>query len=121
MALPSLVAFASGLLGRPTRSQMVDLGDMSLGGSITPVESIAECLQVAFDTGGKRVCLPMSSAIDIPTIPTELFTKFQTSFYNEPVDAVFKALGGTKYHCIDVLELVFLHNHTALESAVYFG
>lgn len=93
MALVSLVAFASGLLGKPAQSQMVVLGDMSLGGSITPVESIAECLQVAFDAGGKRVALPMSSAMDIPSIPAELFTKFQTSFYAEPVDAVMKALG----------------------------
>lgn len=93
MALPSLIAFASGLLGRSLQSQMVVLGDMSLGGTVDPVESIAECLQVAFDAGGKRVTLPMSSAMDIPTIPPELFTKFQTSFYSDPVDAVFKALG----------------------------
>jgi len=45
MALASMVAFASGLMGRPAQGQMVVLGDMSLGGSITPVESIAECLQ----------------------------------------------------------------------------
>jgi ATP-dependent Lon protease len=72
---------------------MVVLGDMSLGGSVTSVESIAECLQVAFDEGAKKVALPMSSAVDIPTIPAELFTKFQTSFYADPVDAVYKALG----------------------------
>lgn len=93
LALPGLVAFASGLLGRSVQNQMVVLGDMSLGGSVTPVESIAECLQVAFDAGAKKVALPMSSAADIPTIPVELFTKFQTSFYADPVDAVFKALG----------------------------
>ena len=93
LALPSLVAFASGLLGRSVQSQMVVLGDMSLGGSVTPVESIAECLQVAFDAGAKKVALPMSSAADIPTIPVELFTKFQTSFYADPVDSVFKGLG----------------------------
>lgn len=93
LALPSLVAFASGLLGRSVQSQMVVLGDMSLGGSVTPVESIAECLQVAFDAGAKKVAMPMSSAADIPTIPVELFTKFQTSFYADPVDAVFKGLG----------------------------
>ncbi len=93
LALPSLVAFASGLLGRSVQSQMVVLGDISLGGSVTPVESIAECLQVAFDAGAKKVALPMSSAADIPTIPVELFTKLQTSFYADPVDAVFKALG----------------------------
>ena len=93
LALPALVAFCSGLLGKSVQSQMVVLGDMSLGGSVMPVESIAECLQVAFDAGAKRVALPMSSAVDIPTIPVELFTKFQTSFYADPVDVVFKALG----------------------------
>ncbi len=93
LALASLVAFSSGLLDRPVQNQMVVMGDMSLGGSVTPVQSIAECLQVAFDAGAKKVSLPMSSAVDIPTIPAELFTKFQVSFYADPVDAVFKALG----------------------------
>ena len=93
LALASLVVFASGLLGKPIQSQMVVMGDMSLGGSVTPVESIAECLQVAFDAGAKKVSLPMASAVDIPAIPAELFTKFQTSFYADPVDAVYKALG----------------------------
>ena len=30
---------------------------------------------------------------DIQTIPGELFAKFQTSFYSDPIDAVFKAIG----------------------------
>lgn len=93
MALSSLVAFASGLLSRPAQSQLVVMGDMSLGGSSAPVESIAECLQVAFDAGAKRVALPMASAKDLPNIPAELFTKFQTAFYADPVDAVMKVLG----------------------------
>lgn len=93
LSLASLVVLSSGLLGKPVQNQMVVMGDMSLGGSVTPVESIAECLQVAFDAGAKKVALPMSSAVDIPTIPAELFTKFQTSFYADPVDAVYKALG----------------------------
>ncbi len=79
--------------GKPLQSQMVVLGDMSLGGSIVPVESLAETLQVAFDAGAKRILLPMSSVGDIPTVPGELFAKFQISFYSDPVDAVFKALG----------------------------
>lgn len=35
----------------------------------------------------------MSSMKDIPSIPGELFAKFQTSFYADLADAVFKALG----------------------------
>ena len=69
------------------------LGSMSLGGNLVPVENLAQSMQVAFDAGGKRILLPMASVSDIPTIPGELFAKFQTSFYADPVDAVFKAMG----------------------------
>lgn len=48
---------------------------------------------MAADAGAKRILLPMVSVSDIPTIPGELFAKFQTSFYSDARDAVFKALG----------------------------
>lgn len=93
LTLCSLIAFCSGLMGKPVMSQLVVIGDMSLGGSIVPGANIAETLQVAFDSGAKRILLPMSNVNDIPSVPGELFAKFQTSFYSDPVDAVFKALG----------------------------
>ena len=93
MTLAAFVALCSGVLGKPVQSQMVVLGSMSLGGNIIPVQNLAESLQVAFDAGAKRLLLPMASVTDIPTIPGELFAKFQTSFYADPRDAVFKALG----------------------------
>ena len=93
MTLVTFAALCSGILGKPVQSQMAVLGSMSLGGSIIPVESLAESLQVAFDAGAKRILLPMASVGDIPTIPGELFAKFQTGFYSDPRDAAFKSLG----------------------------
>ena len=93
LTLAAYVAMVSGLIGKPLQPQMVVLGSMSLGGNIVPVESLAESLQVASDAGAKRILLPMASVTDIPTIPGELFAKFQTSFYSDPRDAVFKAVG----------------------------
>ena len=92
-SLAALVAFCSILMGRPVQEQMVVLGDMTLGGVVNPVEDLAGSLQLAMDCGGKRVLLPMASASDIPTVPAEIFSKFQISFYADPVDAVYKALG----------------------------
>ena len=69
------------------------MGNMSLDGTIVQVRNLAECMQVAFDAGAKRILLPMSSVTDIPSVPGEVFAKFQTRFYSDPVDAVFKALG----------------------------
>ena len=93
MTLATFVAVCSSLLGKPVQSQFVILGSMSLGGNLIPVQNLAEALQVAFDAGAKRLLLPMASVTDLPTIPGELFAKFQTSFYADPRDAVFKALG----------------------------
>jgi ATP-dependent Lon protease len=93
LTLASFIALCSASLGKPVQGQMVVLGDMSLGGTITQTRNLAESLQVAFDAGAKRILLPMSSVTDIPTVPGELFAKFQTSFYSDPVDAAFKALG----------------------------
>ncbi|MDB6134348.1 MAG: putative ATP-dependent Lon-type protease [Verrucomicrobiales bacterium] len=93
LTLAAFVALCSALLQRPLQSQLVVLGTMSLGGSSIPVESLAETLQVTFNSGARRILLPMSSVSDIPTVPGELFAKFQTSFYSDPADAVFKALG----------------------------
>ena len=93
LTLASFVAFSSALIGKPIQQQMVVLGTMSLGGNIVPVDNLAESLQLAFDAGAKRVLLPMASVKDLATIPGELFAKFQTAFYSDAVDAVFKAVG----------------------------
>jgi ATP-dependent Lon protease len=93
MTLAAFVTLCSGVFGKPIQQQMVILGSMSLGGNIIPVENLAESLQVALVAGAKRLLLPTASVKDIPTIPGELFAKFQTGFYADPVDAVFKALG----------------------------
>ena len=63
------------------------------GGTINKVEELANVLQVCFDSGAKKVLIPMSSAVDIATVPPELFAKFQIMFYSAAEDAVFKALG----------------------------
>ncbi len=93
LALTTLIGYCSSALGKPVLSQLCVLGSMSIGGTISKVEELASTLQVCFDAGAKRVLLPMSSAVDIASVPSELFAKFQISFYNSPEDAVIKAMG----------------------------
>lgn len=95
ISLALLTSLCSAALGRPVQPQLVLLGQMTLGGTISPVENLAASLQLALDAGGKRVLLPMNSAADLTTVPPELFARFQVSFYADPVDAVFKAIGVT--------------------------
>ncbi len=93
LAMCAFVALCGASLRKPIQSQMCVLGNMSIGGTISKVEELASTMQVCLDAGAKKILLPMSSAVDIGTVPSELFAKFQTSFYTSPEDAVFKALG----------------------------
>ena len=93
LSLSAFVGLCSGAMNKPVQSQLVVLGSLSIGGTINKIEELANVLQVCFDAGAKKILLPMSSAIDLPTVPPELFAKFQTSFYTSPEDAVFKSLG----------------------------
>lgn len=92
-SLASLVASCSILLNKPIQESMVVLGSMTLGGVVNPVQDLASTMQVALEAGATKVLLPMASATDIASVPAETFTKFQVSFYSDPVDAVYKALG----------------------------
>jgi len=93
IALATLIALCGGALNKTILSQLAILGSMSIGGTILKVDELANTLQVCFDAGAKKVLMPMSSAADIPSVPSELFAKFQISFYSSPEDAVIKALG----------------------------
>jgi ATP-dependent Lon protease len=90
--LALFISLCSVTLKRSVQTQLTIFGEMTLGGTITPVSNLAGSLQVAFDAGSKRILLPMSNAVDLVSVPPELFAKFQTSFYADPVDAVYKAL-----------------------------
>ena len=50
-------------------------------------------LQVCLDSEAKKVLLPITSAADLGTVPSELVGSFNLIFYSSPEDAVFKALG----------------------------
>ena len=93
ISLASFVAMCSSALKKPMQGSLVILGSMSIGGTISKVEELANTLQVCFDSGAKKILLPMSSAGDISNVPSDLFSKFNISFYNSPEDAVYKALG----------------------------
>lgn len=93
VSLAAFVAMCSSALKKPMQGSLVILGSMSIGGTISKVEELANTLQVCFDSGAKKILLPMSSAGDISNVPSDLFSKFNISFYNSPEDAVYKALG----------------------------
>ena len=93
LTLPTLVAICSAALQKPTLSNLAILGDISISGTILKVEELANTLQVCLDSGAKKVLIPITSAVDMATVPPELMGAFSIIFYNTPQEAIFKALG----------------------------
>ena len=93
LALPTLIALASIALGKPTVSSLAVLGEISIARTMMKVEELANTLQVCLDSGAKKVLLPISSAVDLASVPAELVGCFNLVFYQSAEDAVYKALG----------------------------
>ena len=93
LALPTLIALTSIALGKPVISIAAVLGEISIAGSMIKVDELANSLQVCLDSGAKKVLLPITSAADLGTVPSELIGHFNLVFYSSAEDAVFKALG----------------------------
>ena len=93
LALPTLIALASIALNKPTVSSLAVLGEISIAGTMIRVDELANTLQVCLDSGAKKVLLPITSAADLGTVPSELIGYFNLIFYQSAEDAVFKALG----------------------------
>lgn len=93
LSLPTLIALCSIAIQKPTVSSLAVLGDISVSGTVSKVENLANTLQVCLDSSAKKVLLPITSAVDLGTVPPELVGCFNLIFFNNAEDAVFKALG----------------------------
>lgn len=93
VAIAELIGLCSGALEKPVQEGLVIVGNMTVGGTISKVEELANILQVCVDTGAKKILLPAPSAGDFYTVPSDLIVKVQPIFYLDPIDAVYKALG----------------------------
>ena len=93
LTLATLVAICSAALNKPVVSSAVILGNLSIGGTIIKVPELANILQVCLDSGAKKILLPITSASDLASVPSDLIGAFNLIFYSTAEDAVFKALG----------------------------
>lgn len=93
LSLPTLIALCSIVIQKPKVSSLAVLGDIGVCDTVSKVEKLANTLQVCLDSGTKKVLLPITSAVDLGSVPPELVGCFNLIFFNNAEDAVFKALG----------------------------
>lgn len=93
LTLGGFIAMCSNALNRQVLSQTVILGDMALSGSMIAVPNLADFLEVAREAGAKKALIPLLNAKDIATLPSNILGDIQLIFYQDPIDAIQKALG----------------------------
>jgi ATP-dependent Lon protease len=93
IGVASLIAMLSALTGRSVSERTVILGTMSIHGTLFKVSMLTEHLQMAMDNGAVRVLLPSENKRDFADIPSEILDKLQMSFYSDPLNAAYRALG----------------------------
>lgn len=93
LAVGELIGLCSSALEKSVQESLVVFGTMTVGGTISKLDSFANMLQVAVDAGAKRALIPATAVADYQTVPADLLVKIQPIFYSDPIDAVFKALG----------------------------
>ena len=93
LELAIFLSIVSSIAERPLLPQLAILGSMSIGGAIIGSDNLGEFLQVAADSGAKKVLIPAVDMAQIGKVPTDLISKFSLIIYGDPIDAAFKAMG----------------------------
>lgn len=87
------LSFVSAITERPILPQTVVIGSMSIGGTVIGADNLAESLQIASDSGAKKVLIPTSDVSQIASVPPDLLSKFSIINYRDPIEAAFKSMG----------------------------
>lgn len=93
LELAILLSIVSSITERSLLSQIAVLGSMSIGGAIIGSDNLSDYLQVAADSGAKKVLIPAADMPQFVKVPADLISKFSLVVYNDPVEAAFKSMG----------------------------
>ncbi len=66
---------------------------MSVQGMLLKVNSLPERMQLAVESGAKRILIPSENKRDLADVPDAILTATQWQFYDSPTRAAILALG----------------------------
>lgn len=92
-SVAELIGLSSAAFNKPVLDSLAVIGDMTLSGTVQRVNEVAEMLQICLDVGAKHVLLPSQAITSLNTVPADILVKLQMIFYEDPIDAIYKALG----------------------------
>lgn len=91
-AIGFFVSLVSALLERPVDPTTVVIGEMSVQGMLQKVGNLAERLELASDSGARRVLVPSENKRDLADVPDAVLDRLQPVFYSDPLNAAIRAM-----------------------------
>jgi len=92
-AVAFFLSMVSAILGKPVVDRTVVLGEMSVQGMLLKVNALPERMQLAVESGAKRILIPSENKRDVADVPDAVLTAIQWQFYDSPTRAAILALG----------------------------
>jgi ATP-dependent Lon protease len=90
-----VAAVYSAIKRLPVQAGLVILGDLSIQGTIKPMRSLAEPLQVAMDSGARKALIPLENKRNFLEVCGDIVARVDPVFFSDPMTAAIKALGMT--------------------------
>jgi ATP-dependent Lon protease len=94
-AVAFFISMVSTILGKPVLDRTVVLGEMSVQGMLLKVNALPERMQLAVESGAKRILIPSENKRDLAEVPDAILTAIQWQFYDSPIKAAIMAMGMT--------------------------
>jgi len=92
LGMASLIAMCGSLLKKSVRGGLIVVGEVNLGGSIEPIYSAVNVVELAIEKGAQAVLIPVSSRRQLFDLSDDMATKIDIQFYSDARDALLKAL-----------------------------
>jgi len=90
-----VIALYSALKKESVLPGLVTLGDLSITGTIKPVRSLAEPLQIAMENGARKALIPIENKRNFLDVSAEIMERVDPIFYADPMTAAVKSIGMT--------------------------
>jgi ATP-dependent Lon protease len=92
-----LLALCSSLINKSLRGGLVVVGGIYLGGSVDPLHNAIDVAERAVEKGASVVLMPVSARKQLFDLSDDLATKVTVVFYNDPREALIKAIADQRF------------------------
>lgn len=92
LGVAALLAMCGALLGKSLRGGLVVVGGLNLGGSLDPLHSAVDVVELAVEKGASIVLMPVSARKQLIDLSDDMATKVNVLFYGDAREGLIKAI-----------------------------